>query len=416
VNDDYGIKCDSSSPDITNSVIKNCGSHGLCCVGSSTVEVTNCKISGNGNGNGVHCHGSEITLSNCLIEDNEIRGVYCYNSGLMVHNCIIEDNESDGIYIYNKNSLSGSITNSRISGNNDHGIYSDTRGSSEIEIKNNWIYGNGADNSGDGINIPDAYPVPAVIRNNTIVNNADHGISSAYAGNATISNCIIWDNHDGELDNCTTTYSCVKNGNTNNGNINDDPCFVNDANNNYHLSPYPDSPCIDAGDSNLPDPNETDINGEPRIFDGDDNGTDIVDMGADEYYWSPADFDLDEIVNFFDYAILASAWQTDDPNISLDDDNDIDIDDLARFCDDWLWQRGRQMSMGSGLGRALYTAVPLEQAQLALEPVSQLQFQPLTEADIEELLDWLQELWLTDEELREAMDEDQWREFIESVR
>jgi len=74
------------------------------------------------------------------------------------------------------------------------------------------------------------------------------------------------------------------------------------------------------------------------------------------------------------------------------------------------------MSMSSGFGEALYRAAPLEQAQLALEPEPQLQFQPLTKADIEELVDWLEELWLTDEELRKAMDEDEWQEFIEAVR
>ncbi len=52
----------------------------------------------------------------------------------------------------------------------------------------------------------------------------------------------------------------------------------------YHLQP--DSPCIDSGDPDSEDfvgfP-DTDLDGNPRIVDGDGNGTAIVDMGAFEY-------------------------------------------------------------------------------------------------------------------------------------
>ena len=61
-----------------------------------------------------------------------------------------------------------------------------------------------------------------------------------------------------------------------------------------------------------------------------------VDIGADEF--SPkADYNGDLIVNFVDFANLASKWRQNDPNKSLDNDNDVDIYDLERFCDDWLW-------------------------------------------------------------------------------
>jgi len=51
---------------------------------------------------------------------------------------------------------------------------------------------------------------------------------------------------------------------------------------NYHLQA--DSPCIDAGDPNYtPKPNEKDLDGKPRIFDGDNDGVSVVDMGAYEY-------------------------------------------------------------------------------------------------------------------------------------
>jgi hypothetical protein len=60
------------------------------------------------------------------------------------------------------------------------------------------------------------------------------------------------------------------------GNIDVDPLFADANNGNYHL--LEDSPCIDAGDPNYPyDPNETDLDGKPRIIGG------RIDMGAYEY-------------------------------------------------------------------------------------------------------------------------------------
>jgi hypothetical protein len=51
--------------------------------------------------------------------------------------------------------------------------------------------------------------------------------------------------------------------------------------------------------------------------------------------YSP-DYNFDNIVNFVDFAIFADAWMTENPFISLDNDNDVDIDDLKIFCDHWL--------------------------------------------------------------------------------
>jgi hypothetical protein len=53
-----------------------------------------------------------------------------------------------------------------------------------------------------------------------------------------------------------------------------DPNFVDDANDNYHLQS--DSPCVDAGDPNGTYTGQVDIDFEGRV-DGND-----VDMGGDE--------------------------------------------------------------------------------------------------------------------------------------
>ena len=146
-------------------------------------------------------------------------------------------------------------------------------------------------------------------------------------------------------------------------------------------------------------------------------------MGADEYYWSPADINTDGFVNFFDYAFFASAWQSDPNNqyyneiCDLVDNNYIDSNDLARFCEDWLWQaawakafpsaydEGFGRSMGMGMGEDFFPSIEAEKA-----------LPELTVADIEEILKWLAELWLTDDEVRKMITEDEWLKFTESVK
>jgi len=199
-----------------------------------------------------------------------------------------------------------------------------------------------------------------------------------------------------------------------------DSCFVNDPNdpNNYHIGP--NSLCIDSGDPDLilDDPNETDIDGEDRIIDGDANGNARVDMGADEYYWSRADYNRDELVNFIDYAYFANAWLSEDANISLDDDNDVDCNDLALFCEDWLWEAAWKEPFTPCYGRSMGTLGGTK-GSYSSEPAKNIQAQPVPEpqqVNIEEMAKWLEELWLTDESVREQIPEDKWLKFIESVK
>ena len=48
------------------------------------------------------------------------------------------------------------------------------------------------------------------------------------------------------------------------------------------------------------------------------------------------DYNFDNFIDFFDFAIFANAWLTENPFISLDGDNYVDINDLKIFCDYWL--------------------------------------------------------------------------------
>jgi hypothetical protein len=85
------------------------------------------------------------------------------------------------------------------------------------------------------------------------------------------------------------------------GNIDTDPFFVDPNNDDYRL--LPGSPCIDAGDNNsvpqdiadldgdgnTTEPIPFDLDGNPRIVDGNNDGKSVVDMGAYEYYVPPVE-------------------------------------------------------------------------------------------------------------------------------
>jgi hypothetical protein len=195
---------------------------------------------------------------------------------------------------------------------------------------------------------------PASIQNNTIAYNADTGISKINGGDIIIFNCIIWGNDDQDnhiqLQNCWASYSCIyDHANPGGscipdiyGNISCDPLFVynNSWSDDFHLAA--DSPCIDLGDPSLDYSLETDIDGDPRKY-----GLN-VDMGADECacddILNPVDFNLDAIVNQWEYTEVAHAWLCEpaDPNwndiCNLDNNNIIDLVDLMLFAQQWLWQ------------------------------------------------------------------------------
>lgn len=401
---DYVVTASEANEAVIDGFVITMGWAGIFCERSSaTIRHNRIKE----NNYGIKCDDSDSNISNCLIENNRT-GVYCHdNSSLTVRKCEIRDSRTG------------------------YGVL--CRSISTALIENNWIH----DSYVDGIYFWMASSKP-LVRNNTIVNNGMAGIAAYEAepqAEPNVTNCIIWGNWLG-LDGAfgDVTYCCIEGDPVypGTGNINSAPLFYDDPNdpNNYHLSS--DSPCIDAGDPNFDpnDPNETDIDGEKRVIDGDANGTAIVDMGADEYYWSPADFDGDEIVNFFDYALLADNWRTtDDANdyndiFDLADNNSIDYNDLGLFCEDWLWEAGWKKSYASGFGRGMgamggmgLQLLEETTAFYALQPVTAAKSQPqeIEPVDLEELLKWLTELWLTDEQLRKVISDDEWLKFVEAV-
>jgi len=369
-----------------------------------------------------------LRITNCTFRNNKGEcggGLYNYSSSPTVTNCIFSDNTA---------SLYGG------------GVYND-QVNSATEFTNCVFYDNKAEYYGGGMVNEDAWPtiINCTFSQNSTISEGGGGLHNYLSSsNPDIKNCIFWGNTAGngvghQIENYqsqpvpTISYCDIQDCNTGGvwdanlgtnvaGNIDADPCFAAPDANNYHLR-Y-DSPCIDKGDPDFAGSNETDIDGEPRVING------RVDMGADEFYWSLADFNLDEIVNFIDYAMFANAWQTSlgDPDYNdiydLADNNTIDYNDLALFCEQWLWQAAwtqplGAMMMGQGWSQ------PMSQSRIqslglteGLYP-SALPKQPqtqITEPDIEEIIKWLEELWLTQDELRKMISPAEWQEFIERVK
>ena len=120
-----------------------------------------------------------------------------------------------------------------------------------------------------------------------------------YKSNPTLVNCILWGDSastEAEIFNVagtvTVTYSNIQWASgiyTGTGNMNVDPRFVKPITataapttaGDYRL--LDDSPAIDAG-NNLSVTVATDLDGNPRIRDGDCRGGPRVDLGAYEYY------------------------------------------------------------------------------------------------------------------------------------
>ncbi|MHC4796991.1 MAG: right-handed parallel beta-helix repeat-containing protein, partial [Planctomycetota bacterium] len=320
-----GIHCEESSAIITNSTISDnssvcnlyAGSGGIYC-NDGNLTIKNCNIAGNSSegesatGGGIFCYDSSATITNCTIAGNSSEGewasgggIYYLYGNLTINNCTIADNSSEGerasgggIFCYGD---SQTITNCVITGNaagRGGGIYCYR---DSPTITNCTITGNMANEYGGGILIESS-------KRATLVNCTFAG-NSALNGNAVacdsyeqvhpsdlfIMNSILWDggneiwNNDNST--ITITYSDVKSGWVGPGNIDENPYFVEpgywDANGvwiegDYHL--LEGSPCIDTGDPNyVAGPNETDLDGNARVVDGDNDGNSVVDMGVYEY-------------------------------------------------------------------------------------------------------------------------------------
>ena len=386
------------------------GSGGGICFSNSSPRLINCTISGNraySYGGGIYCHYSNPTLAQCTISGNSVNddgggvgcyhgnptlinceisgnlasdggGVCCSSSSPTIANCVISENtaaDHGGGIRWGSNSRP-KLTNCRISGNlsrdDGGGLY--CSGNGNPTLNNCTIVGNSARFRGGGVFCLGNSPT---LTNCTISGNlSDYGwgggVYCLLSGNPMLANCILWGDTPQEIyvddeGNPVVAYCDVQSGWPGTGNIDADPLFVDpdgpddDPNtwedNDYRLSAG--SPCIDAADNtavpldllDLDDDGDVeeripfDLDGNPRFVQDpftEDTGVPdppeyrfIVDMGAYEYQFCFGDLDDDDDVDIADLAqLLASYGETTDMTYydgDLDGDGDVDLADLAEL-------------------------------------------------------------------------------------
>jgi hypothetical protein len=397
----------------------------LYCGGSSSVNITDCRIENNA-GNGIACNQSSAAITSSKIQDNADYGVEATGDcNVTIERSLIEGNGKSGVYAHDGCDfvLKGSV----VRDNGWDGV--DLEDNSSETLTNNWIHNNGTagESYGCGIWFENYRSATPFVRNNTICGNPTYGIEVGVPEftdpnwtDPNILNCIIYGNAGSDLHRPSgsfnnVNYSCLQNAHAGTGNITGDPCFIGADANDFHLAA--NSPCVDAGDPGFEaEPNETDIDGNPRVI-GEE-----VDIGADEF-WA-TDFSRDGLVNFVDYAMLAAAWHT-EPNdanynedCDLQDNNNIDFNDLGLFCEDWLsnaesWpgsmplmagRGGAGMLEGLGLDAGLSAVAAVERVAAVAEPV-----------DIEAIMKWLAEIWL-DPDVQKSIDEEKFLKVYESLK
>ncbi|MCK9462006.1 MAG: DUF1565 domain-containing protein [Proteobacteria bacterium] len=201
---------------------------------------------GSSEGGGMYNYESSPTVTNCTFSDNTADsggGMYNDGSSPTVTGCT---------FSFNQSALGGGMSNG---------------GGSSPAVTNCAFSSNSAGLYGGGMTHHNSSP--------------------------TVTNCIMWgdtgesgvseirglgESIDVEVD---VTYSNIQGGYAGTGNIDADPLFIDAESGDLHLQST--SPCIDTGSNDaVPDDVTTDLDGNPRIVDGDSDSTATVDMGAYE--------------------------------------------------------------------------------------------------------------------------------------
>jgi Big-like domain-containing protein/parallel beta helix pectate lyase-like protein len=297
-----GISILRSSPTITNNTIRNnraCDGGGIGVnFGSPLIQMntitgnragTN-SCSGGNVGGGIKIGGaSSAEILDNVISDNVSPfgggiGLFAAGTPIVKRNIIKGNNafnQGGGIQVVSRSDAL--IVQNLITGNQADeggGLYwfvpVGESGRGPILV-NNTIADNNATSNGSGI-FADGGPGRTELTNNIIV--AKPGQSGLYCGLSHQSPPIIRFNNIFSAGGMAYGGTCSDKTGTD-GNISADPLFIDPTQGDYHLQQG--SPSIDAGDNLTPNLPDKDLDGQPRILDGDDNGTAIVDMGVDEF-------------------------------------------------------------------------------------------------------------------------------------
>ena len=225
---------------------------------------------------GITLSDNNCIIKNNIISNNSYRGIRNFDNNSSIMNNLIINNEGEGIYATGSDNTSYVINN--IIAGSEKGLYI----SANCELFNNIFF--------------------------------DIEDYSIYSGNPNVT--------INSGNNCFTAPLSVMPSNYNDlgGNITDDPLLIDPVNGDYHLSEL--SPCIDTGTEDttglfLP---SYDLDFLYRIWDGDNNGIPIIDMGCYEFGSQPLMGGIEGYVNT-------------NSNYNFLPFTEIDVDDTIAFPD-----------------------------------------------------------------------------------
>jgi len=92
---------------------------------------------------------------------------------------------------------------------------------------------------------------------------------------------------------------------------------------------------------------------------------------------------------------------------------DTDQDGKVNFYDFAVFAEGFTGSEGE-LAASVEAVEPLKAEQKFLSSSAELQVEQ--KVDIDEIINWLDQLWQTDKDIRDSTSETDWQEFIENVK
>jgi len=300
-----GIAVSSASPTIESNVITgNTGCDGIgISVSFGSPRIANNEIthnvrsgcSGGVGGAGIKVGGAgAAVIEGNVIADNSLTGgsgggISLFAAGVPVirNNVIVRNSVSGvspaaqggGIWIVNQSDAL--IVQNLIAGNSageGGGVYwlvpSGARGP---RLVSNTIADNLATVAGRGSAVfADGFDVNAALVNNVLI--APAGQTALYCGNFNDPNAPAIRFNDVYAGGSVAYGGICGDQTSVNGNRSADPAFVAPANGDYRLAPG--SPVVDAGDSTATDVPATDLDGDPRVVDGDSDGAATIDMGA----------------------------------------------------------------------------------------------------------------------------------------
>ena len=328
------------APQLTGFTIHNGGGHvsggGIYCRYSSPI-LSNLIIAENNPdyGGGLYFDHSQATLNNIRVVGNSASmggGLFIFESDINLQNVLIEGNEADlhggGVFVWESEPILTDVTvrdNTAVYFGGGMRFDHANPTLARVAILNNFSrYGGGIETDWDSN--------PVLINVTVAGNEAERGYGvgggiDCGETHVTMINSIVWGNEptninfsgDGDIE---ATYSDFEDDFGGEGNISEDPLFVDPDNGDYHL--LEDSPCIDAGDPEAePDPDGTraDMGAFPYLRRGTMQGTVldhatgdpireaqiVTDYGEETTTDDNGFFILPDLIATMEYDLTASA-------------------------------------------------------------------------------------------------------------